>query len=292
MISEKRKIYFDIDANQSKKEVHICLRQLISSILNEIHLLNGDIGVAKDIIVLSASNDIKQSYHLILPHHICNRLVDLKHFTTRVVNNIDDRYKVMIDMGVYRKNQSMRMYGCMKRTAIDRVLYPMTEMMWENDKFDPIVDMWMDDDGFWNDNNEYKKERYPEIKVLNPKTGEINVITAEQRWQTVIEMRRFTKSLITFHERDPKFVVHYPDIEDNQKSPSKVHSEDPFHFDVPAGLEFEKVVEYPDKYLVLYKNKDGYHCPTCDREHKQENPYISMNKQTKQPYFECRRGKK
>jgi hypothetical protein len=249
LFSEKRKIYFDIDSHESPDEVQECMVQLIQATQDEILSLNFDFKKSEDVIVLSASDETKQSYHLILPHHICNRLVDLKLFTSNVVNRLEDKYRVMIDMGVYKKNQSFRMYGCMKRNAIQRVLAP------------------------------YHNIHLHEKRSLS---------WDDEKWKKIVECRNFANSILSHFENPIKYTIKY-EIPETEKSPTRVHYDNHWKIDVPDGLDFEKSFENEYSHILLYRNKNGYHCPSCDRDHIKENPYITISKFTNQPIFHCRR---
>jgi len=254
MTSERRKIYFDIDSKESEKEVKDCLSKLISSIRDEFINLNLNFELEEDTILLTSSNESKQSYHLILPNHFCERLVDLRYFAKRVVKRLDGNHRNMIDMGVYRRNQSLRMAGCMKRSDPTRVLIPAHLIHLEEEL------------------KEYHRERY-----------------TDERWNHVDDMLYFTKTLITYTDREPKYIVHYPFI-DIPRQEGKVNTKNKWNIKVPDGLEFEKEIEYDDKFLLLYKNTNGYLCPTCHTNHDSENPYVLVYKQSKLAFFKCRRA--
>jgi len=253
MISETRKIYFDIDSKDSESNVKKCIAELITAIQDEMKILNLNFSLEEDTILLTSSNQSKQSYHLILPNHFCFRLVDLSHFANQVVKRLDKKYRDMIDMGVYRTNQSFRMFGCVKRSDPTRVLIPVHSIHLEEEL------------------KQYHRERY-----------------TDERWNHIVDMLSFTKTLITFTDREPKYIVRYSFIDIPQKS--KVNTNDKWNLKVPDGLEFDKEIEYDDKYLLLYKNTNGYHCPSCDREHIHENPYVLLYKESKQAFFKCRRS--
>ena len=252
MTCERRKIYFDIDSKESEKQVKDCLSKLISAIRDEISDLNLNFELEEDTILLNSSNESKQSYHLILPNHVCLRLVDLSYFAKRVVKRLDEKHRNMIDMGVYRRNQSMRMFRCTKRSDPTRILIPAHLIHLEEEI-----------------------KTYPRVRY------------SDKKWNQVLDMLSFTKTLITFTDREPKYIVRYPFIDIQQKG--KVNTKDKWNLEVPEGLEFDKEIEYDDKFLLLYKNVNGYHCPSCNKQHDQENPYVLVYKESKQAFFKCRR---
>lgn len=254
MTTERRKIYFDIDSNESKKEVINCLTKLISFIQDEFQALGENFSLEEDTILLTSSNESKQSYHLILPNHFCFRIVDLFHFAKKVVDRLDKGHRDMIDMGVYRRNQSMRMFGCIKRTDPTRILIP-AHLIHLDEEI-----------------KTYPRHRY-----------------TDQKWNQVLDMLCFTKSLISFSDKEPKYIIEYPLLVDIQSQKGKVNTKDRWNLKVPEGLEFDKEIEYDDKYVLLYKNINGYHCISCKREHIQENPYVLLYKESKQAFFNCRR---
>jgi len=256
MTSERRKIYFDIDSKESAEEVKACITKLLSLIRNEIEDLNLNFTPDKDILLLNSSNETKQSYHLILPNHFCNRIVDLQFFAKRVVDKLEEKQKKMIDMGVYRRNQSFRMFNCMKRSDPKRILFP---------------------------DNEYKIDLNEELKPFQHRRNRCD----PDWWDKIVEKEFFIKSLISFTDREMKNIVNYPFIDIPKKG--KVNTNDRWNLKLPDGLEFDKEIEYEDKYMLLYKNTNGYHCPSCDREHLQENPYVIVYKDPKQAFFKCRR---
>jgi hypothetical protein len=255
MTSERRKIYFDIDSKESTEDVKACIVKLLSAIRDEILHFDSNLNFSleEDTILLTSSNESKQSYHLILPNHFCFRLVDLRHFVKRVVDKLEEKHRNMIDMGVYRRNQSLRMFRCMKRSDENRILIPAHLIHLEEEL------------------KQYHRERY-----------------TDEKWNQVVDMLSFTKTLITFTDREPKYIIQYPFIDIPQQK-GKVNTNDKWNLKVPNGLEFDKEIEYDDKYLLLYKNTNGYHCPSCDREHIQENPYVLVYKESKQAFFKCRR---
>jgi hypothetical protein len=255
MTSERRKIYFDIDSKESEEQVKDCIVKLLSSIRDEILHFDSNLNFSleEDVILLTSSNVNKQSYHLILPNHFCERLVDLRYFAKRVVDKLGQKHRNMIDMGVYRQNQSLRMFGCMKRSDVKRILIPAHLIHLEEEI-----------------------KTYPRVRY------------SDEKWNQVLDMLSFTKTLITFTDREPKYIVGYPFI-DIPRQEGKVNTKDKWNLKVPTGLVFEKEIEYEDKYLLLYKNEHGYHCPSCDKQHDQENPYVLVYKESNQAFLKCRR---
>jgi len=250
MRSDSRKLYFDIDSNSSPELVGECIIQLIQSIRDEVIEKTGNSNfiTTNEVIVLSSCDATKQSYHIVVPHYVCNRLIDLKKFVSNVLSRMDDCNKSMIDPQVYRKNQNFRMLGCSKLGS--------SRILTQINKIDPYFD---------NDPIRIRNDRLYEARNL--------------------EM--LTISYVSGYYPENKIIKY--DITEKVDSPGKVSYETDLNFAVPDGLEFDKVVEYDTKKIYLYLNKKGYFCPNCNRNHENENPYVSYDKLKKVPYFQCRR---
>jgi len=259
MTTETRKIYFDIDSKESEKEVKKCISELIDSIQVEMKKLDLNFKRDDDVILLTSSNETKQSYHLILPNHFCNRIIDLEYFARKVVERLQDNYQNMIDMSVYKRNQSFRMFGCSKRNEISRIL---------------TIDE--------------KDDQYKHIDVSDIAKGYRREKYTKDKWEEMLYYFIFMKSLVSFSDREPKYIVVYPWFELPQRK-GKVNTKDRWNVKVPDGLEFDKEIEYDDKYILLYKNVNGYHCPDCNKKHDNENPFVILYKNPKQAFLRCRR---
>lgn len=251
ILSEERKIYFDIDSRRSEDETQECLVQLIKSITEEIKYKTGlDVDKSKDFIILSSSNDSKSSYHLIMPHFICKTIDDMKMFAQRVVANLEIDYQEMIDLGIYKFCQAFRVLGSSKIDDKTRILVPVQ-----------IPDPFLHDENI----KQTTKDR-------------------------ILEFRNFESTLVSYkyYTHDAKHTICY-DIQKSKKSNKGVVSDALPDIKVPDGLEFEKAIEYDSGTVFLYKNVSGYYCEYCKREHQHEHPFVYYNKKSKSYKFNCRR---
>lgn len=257
ILSEERKIYFDIDSRRSEDETQECLIQLIKSITEEIKYKTGlDVDKSKDFIILSSSNDSKSSYHLIMPHFICKTIDEMKLFAELVVSKLDIGYREMIDLGIYKFCQAFRVLGSSKIDDKTRILVPVQ-----------IPDPFLPDENI----KQTTKDR-------------------------ILEFRNFESTLVSYkyYTHDAKHTICY-DIPKIKKSINS-SSDHPLVKDaskyVPDGIEFEKSIEYENGTVLLYKNVSGYHCMHCERIHEHEHPYFFYNKKTNTMKFNCRRRNK
>lgn len=106
-----QKPHFDIDIKFNDDTFSSAvLNDLLHSILLEIPTLN----LSKDLLIYSSHGANKRSYHVVIDNYCHSNNKDAEGFYHKVIQNIDEKYKVYIDSKVYSPTQQFRIVGSEK----------------------------------------------------------------------------------------------------------------------------------------------------------------------------------
>lgn len=254
MRNDSRKLYFDVDSKSSSELVDKCIIQLIQAIRDEVmEVLNCDFSFTEEVVVLSSCGEDSKNFSKQSYHLI-------------VPNYICPR---LADMRQFVSNVLGRLDDCNK-SMIDPQVYR------KNQSFRMLGCSKIG-----------SSRILTQLNFIEPFFDNDPLIIRTDALRSARNLEMLTVSCLSGYYPENRIIKY--DIPEQVNSPAKVSHQSDLEFNVPAGLEFDKMVEFDSKKIYLYLNKGGYQCPNCNRIHEQENPYISYDKQKKIPYFYCRR---
>lgn len=268
VLRDKRRVYFDIDSKENMNLTNDCLIALMKSVKQEITRLTGkEVVNSKDFIILESHNDVKKSYHLIMPHFVCNNHLQISEFAKKCCSSLDKQFQDMIDLSIYKKVQLFRMPLCSKATDEFRIF------KFVNENFDISY-------------------QYEGLHGMTRPTS-----WDDDRWTKFYTKELWMRSLVNCEDSENQTVLHYDHISvEKQKEPCVELEEIPKKYKIdiskylPSGVEVEQIVDYPDNRLFIHcVNVSGYYCEHCKRNHDKENPYFFYNKNSNILKFNCRR---
>ena len=273
--TEPIKIYFDLEmekktyphlfSKENAEEMKDCVIESLNQVLGTLDI---KLSFEKDIIIFTAHNEAKFSYHIILRNHAfvgthttkaCKELAEL---AKRVVSLVPDKYKGMIDLSVYTPHQQFRMPLCQKLKS--------------NRPKDPCF--------VWN----YKgKEIIMDFLHNDPRK------TMAESDIKLMSSILFENSLICVHLRPPVILPPFltPVVQENKQE--NEHEKQTIDIDmkelsifVPEGWELRGTS--CDGCFPL-KKISKVECRVCHRFHDSENQYLVVVGEKQQIYFKCHR---
>jgi hypothetical protein len=234
-------------------------------------LTNVEVENSKDFIILEAHNEIKKSYHLVMPHFVCTNHQQMFEFVKNVVSSVEQNYREMIDMSIYKKIHFFRMPLCSKATDETRIF------KFVNEDFDI---------GY----------KYEDIYAVSARPAK----WSDEQWDKFYNKELWMRALVSCEDSINQTVLSYPnldtrDIRETHKEYSGIpdkykHLKDVINKQLPDGVEIQNWIDYPDNRLIINcVNVSGYQCVYCNRVHEKENPFLYFNKSNNQLKFNCRR---
>lgn len=206
-----------------------------------------------DIFITSSSNSKKHSFHIILDKWCTTSNLENKALFKKVYKMMPKEYRSGLDQSMYKSNQQFRLYNSHK--------YESTRVKLFDDKFST-----------WK----------PPITPLNDKH---------------LEILRFMGSLIVNTSNCSFLPSFIPKEEINKfenSSSVNINREDAkltmamFRKNF-AGSNAFGYISFEGCFLQLKRYRPSM-CPTCERVHQNENPYILVVGKERNIYFDCRRA--
>ena len=248
--SQKFRVDIDIE------EEYMCLGEsvkndVISSIMKVLENNNIEATIENNICVCSSNGANKASYHIILDKYCNTDEISCYMFYVKMMEHINPDFRMFIDRGVYKPNQSFRLVGSSKMNS--------TRIK----QFDNIFS--------------YNGDQYKFRYIREPREYQVyqyNIMTS------LISLTVYCTILPCFGERpqreiqiiDDTLVLVYIEMLE------KIFPdwEDLFSF---KGLKGNR---------IDFINISGYDCKSCCRFHENENPCMKVSNGAL--YFSCRRG--
>lgn len=241
----KQKIYFDIDVNLKKHPEVKDFKEMGKNIV--VDLIKSSIKAAKDFnfiltpddfAIFSSHGENKISYHVVTHNHKVgnNRLNRM--FFEKTKTYIDNRYIDFIDSKVYSTFQQFRLLGSSKE-GTDRI----KSFVFNFQHRDIVI-----------------KHQIPKDRMNN---------------QRSLDYYIFEKSLITWNDDCIQIF-----IEDNQISEVKMYdtyqisNEDVLYIKQIIGSSYE--IRKIEGNMVSLMRIKAAKCTLCDREHENDNPFITI----------------
>lgn len=248
------KMRFDIERECESLEQRTAYEgKLLRSILRAIaktspELVDED-GYLSNIRVYESHRDFKVSFHVVLLNVVGTNLA-LKEYYYKVLDNVRDAYKSNIDKAVYSSFQQFRLYGSTKLGKI------------ANKK------LWIGD-------VDYDICKYSMLKA------------PESRTECIQE---FQKSLLSMVHANP-IILKTTTVKPEHLNTGVTLSDLKVELDdlqkVLSSFGSLKIGSEKDN-IISVENKGGYTCPTCNRVHENENPYLVIGEDS--VLFFCRRN--
>lgn len=263
-----QKPHFDIDLEDPSIDWKILISDLICSseeVLSEVGI---KLNVSKDVLLYSScgksGDKYKYSFHVVYDNMFSINSSQCGNFYRKIMEKIP-QYSNIIDHAVYSSMQQFRIFGC-KKIGTDRTKIFVRDIPYkgclvshedsgEEDIFFPLGDEVRSDN--------VQEQRYKDLSMLS-------------------------KSLVSFTETCsniiPSFCSEsYSDYDDDELDFDPQDILDLFseEFDMVFVIKSVK-----GNVIVLQRLVPSY-CPTCEKVHDGENPYIRVTKS--RALFNCRR---
>lgn len=281
-----QKIYFDIEfytspnddiyvpedeADKSVSFLVECINDEISEILNVKNPLSLN---DSHIFVFTSHKENKKSYHVVVEGFSVTNFKENKEFHDRVIRRVPDKWKNIVDHGMYKSVQQFRIVG---NTKFESNRYKILNNLMTKNQY-----------GFgWNPKITPESENHRLILLL-----ESSLIS--QNMSTIIlpslVKEESVKKYQTFNEGTDSFVSLTSD--EIRKALELCY--------IYAGLKFGDP-RFPYSYLqtkeetgtsslILLKRHRPSTCAICNRIHENENPYLIIFGENRDVYLDCRRN--
>lgn len=236
-----QRIYFDIDGKQDVDTYK--LREELERVI--VSCVQSFKSVTPDVIFCTSSNSEKLSYHVILSNIYVSNNKENGAFCKMVVDNLDSKYKDLIDTRVYDRFRQFRILGCNKLGS-DR----MKKLLVDNKPIDPRR---MSMNEYINQlSNTLISYQSDKMIMIRPPVIEVN--------RVVVDMNIDTISIMEAYEE----------------------------YCADVSMPLMHVREVRGNTILLRRISPGY-CSICNREHANENAYISVNEDGFY-YYNCYRA--
>lgn len=115
LYNRKQKLRFDLDMEGQGVEMgDKVLRSLITAILKYFKSLDIKLKIRKHFMLFTSHGSTKLSYHLIIDGYYFSNNEIVRYVALHIKDLMPDKYSKWIDLGVYDKNHSLRIYGSYK----------------------------------------------------------------------------------------------------------------------------------------------------------------------------------
>lgn len=258
-----QKPHFDIDIKKDPANPQLGQKILDFLIENLIGIFRDEykinIDLERDILMYSSHGSEKESYHVIIDNYAHTSTEEASHLYDLVIAKDISNFKVFIDPKVYNSRQQFRILGSRK---------------FGSDRTKIFLDTWT-----------YKGQ---EIK-FTPKESYENLKP------NLVSLKIFTHSLITVtHD-----CICLPDLIIESINPKLDHPDlkfDPAQIetlinDVNKEFQCKFDIDSSRGTLISLRNTKGYFCKMCERNHQNENPFLTVTIRGN-VYFNCRRDHK
>lgn len=255
--NQLQKMRFDLDMKgiTDEKVGNEMVEQVMVASNNFFKELKMELKMEKDWIVFTSHGKTKLSYHLIIDNYCFQDCSSVQYVYNQICKELPTEIiEKYLDNSIYSKNHSLRIYGNSKIDEIERIKQWNPSFTFKSKKIKTKLEI-----------EEEKNELLEDYSIL-----QAGLVTCTENCKVI---------KITI----PKNEVELGELE--QETVDKA-LELLKTIDEEGILKFYKI---EGNFICLKKDK-SYHCPTCEKTHESENPYLLLVGDT--ILFNCRRNQK
>lgn len=273
-----------IDKNREEFISEFFLSTICQAIYDSFSkLYSTTINPEKNFIIMDSSTHEKISFHIVIDgvfHKNCQdakKLYDLTYM--KIKEKIYDFPDNVLDHAVYKRNQPFRVLGSTKIKKENRkCIYrgPPVHIFVENKKIELGTNAYKED---------FEGERViAELEIFARTLVSNTVICQGLRSRVIRETESGTMSA---DRVNPNPSEKYCMTDDLQKKIWELFIKTKYYRNIDNNPCFR--IRNVNENRINLNRLCPYHCPVCDREHENENPYIEKEIMTNRVFYCCRR---
>lgn len=255
--NQLQKMRFDLDMKKitDEKFGDSIMGKVIEATNNYFMELNIKLRINKDWIIFTSHGKNKLSYHLIVNNYCFQDCNSVQYLYNQICKQLPEEIvKNYLDGSIYSKNHSLRIYGNSKIDELERTKQWNSSFNFENKKIKTKLKI-----------EEENNELLEDYSIL-----QAGLITCTENCKVI------------------KITIPKNEIELSEVDEETVNKA----IELLKTIDEEEILKFYklDGNFICLKKDKPYYCPTCERTHESENPYLLLVGDT--ILFNCRRNEK